>query len=119
MPLADKTSLHTAPESVAALPERYHTRWRDPFDALIGPALTVGVSILDVGCGRNPTIAPQERPPGCTYAALDLSSKELAKAPEGSYDAVLEGDVAERHPQLEGRFDLIVSWQVLEHVKPL
>jgi SAM-dependent methyltransferase len=30
-----------------------------------------------------------------------------------------ESDVARRVPELEGRFDLVVSWQVLEHVKLL
>jgi SAM-dependent methyltransferase len=30
-----------------------------------------------------------------------------------------ESDVVQRVPELENRFDLVVSWQVLEHVKPL
>ena len=43
----------------------------------------------------------------------------MAKAPTGSYDRTFEGDVTQRVPELDGYFDLIVSWQVLEHVKPL
>ena len=116
----DKNPEQNATDAVvAALPERYQKRWREPFDALIAPALIVGVSILDVGCGRRPVIAPEARPPGCRYVALDLSASELAKAPVNSYDAMFETDVAHRLRELEGCFDLVVSWQVLEHVKPL
>ncbi|MGE0543493.1 MAG: class I SAM-dependent methyltransferase [Dehalococcoidia bacterium] len=101
------------------LPDRYHERWRDAFDIRVQPSLVAGVRILDVGSGRTPTIPPDQRPEGCWYAGLDLSIAELQRAPEGSYNEMHVADVAHRVPELEGRFDLIVSWQVLEHVKPL
>lgn len=101
------------------LPPRYAEPWRAAFDARMQPALVPGVRILDVGSGRKPTIPVDQRPPGTCYAGLDLSASELRKAPPGSYDELHIADVARRQPQLEGRFDLIVSWQVLEHVKPL
>lgn len=102
-----------------ALPERYCGEWRGPFDARIACALRPGVHILDVGSGRNPSLAPAHRPPGCHYAELDISAAELGRAAPGSYDERWVQDVTDRVPELEGRFDLIVSWQVLEHVKPL
>jgi SAM-dependent methyltransferase len=40
---------------------------------------------------------------------------ELALA-RGEYDDVLVGDITVFDPRLENRFDLIVSWQVFEHV---
>ena len=43
----------------------------------------------------------------------------MEHAPEGSYDEMFVGDITKRVAELEGRFDLIICFQVLEHVKPL
>jgi SAM-dependent methyltransferase len=48
-----------------------------------------------------------------------VSPEELNKAPEGCYSETVVSDVALRVPELSGQFDLVLSWQVLEHVKPL
>jgi SAM-dependent methyltransferase len=101
------------------LPQRYGRDWLEPFNERIGAALVPGVRILDVGGGQSPSVAPAARPPGCRYVGLDTSGYELALAPTGSYDEVIVADVCQRVPALEGSFDLAVSWQVLEHVKPL
>ncbi|MGH2559517.1 MAG: class I SAM-dependent methyltransferase [Thermomicrobiales bacterium] len=101
------------------LPDRYHQPWRGPFDSRIEAALHPGIHILDVGAGRNPTIGPPARPPACHYAGLDVSPNELEAAGPGAYNETWVQDAARRVPELEGRFDLIVSWQVLEHVRPL
>jgi SAM-dependent methyltransferase len=101
------------------VPERYHEGWREPFDARLASALQPGVVVLDVGPGRRPTLPLDQRPPACHYAALDISEAELRRAPAGSYDEMWLSDVSHRVPDLEGRFDVVVSWQVLEHVKPL
>jgi SAM-dependent methyltransferase len=103
----------------AALPARYGAEWRGEFERRVAPLLRPGVRILDVGSGRRPAIPSAQRPPGCLYVGLDISLDELRSAPAGSYDQMRPGDVAELRPELEGRFDLAVSWQVLEHVKPL
>src|SRR5262245_31215661 len=95
------------------LPERYSQSWREPFDTRLSLSLIPGVCILDVGSGRRPTIPPEQRPVGCRYVGLDLSRTELAKAPAGSYDEMWESDVAQKVTELEGGFNLIVSWQVL------
>lgn len=103
----------------ARLPARYGEPWYEQFVSHAQRSLVPGVRILDVGSGRKPALAPERRPEGCFYAGLDLSRAELQSAPEGSYDAMIEGDATRPLSQLHDRFDLILSWQVLEHVKPL
>jgi SAM-dependent methyltransferase len=45
--------------------------------------------------------------------------KELREAPPGSYDDRLEWDIEQPLRSLCARFDLIVSWQALEHLANL
>jgi SAM-dependent methyltransferase len=98
---------------------RYREPWRRPFDCRLDALLTPGVRILDVGAGRNPTIPPARRPDGCHYVGLDLSSAELDVAPAGSYDEIWVADATTHLRNLDGRFDVVLSFQVLEHVKPM
>lgn len=91
---------------------------RDLFDSRAKPLLRPGATVLDVGAGRCPTFPPADRP-DCTYLGLDLSQAELDAAPAGSYESAVVSDVTTLVPELVGRCDAIVSWQVLEHVKPL
>lgn len=98
---------------------RYLEPWPRPWDDRLASELRPGMRILDVGSGRRPAIEPDRRPVGSTYVGLDLSLAELEAAPTGSYDEIVASDVVRFQPQLEERFDLVVSWQVLEHVKPL
>lgn len=100
-------------------PARYREPWREAFDIRVAESLVPGVRILDVGSGRAPTLPLGSRPANSFYAGLDLSQEELDRSPAGSYDATYTHDVVRHVPELEGQFDLIVSWQVLEHVKPL
>lgn len=101
------------------LPPRYELPWEEYFSELVSPSLVPASRILDVGSGRRPQIPAAARPPGVTYVGLDVSRKELEHAPAGSYDDVVVSDLARRVPALEDSFDLIVSWQVLEHVRSL
>jgi SAM-dependent methyltransferase len=101
------------------LPPRYDDFWRGPFVAELDGVLRPGIQILDIGSGADPTLAPEERPPGSHYVGLDISLEELNRAPAGSYDETHVSDVRKRVPELSERFDVIVSFQVLEHVKPL
>jgi SAM-dependent methyltransferase len=82
-------------------------------------ALRPGIRILDAGSGRHPALAVGDRPQGCLYVGLDISEEELAAAPPGTYDELHVGDVTQRIPSLEGSFDLVLCFQVLEHVRPL
>lgn len=102
------------------LPERYVPEfWLSTFRERLESSLRPGQAILDVGAGRAPTVTPAERPEGVRYVGLDISSAELAAAPDGSYDERVTGDVSQFIPEFEGRFDLALSYQVFEHVKPL
>ena len=75
------------------LPARYHTRWQDPFEDSIRARMRDAMTVLDVGSGRNPAVAPAERPPNTTYVGLDLSCEELQIAAPGSYDELVVADV--------------------------
>ena len=75
--------------------------------------------MLDLGGGVKPSVPPARRPAGLHYEGLDVSPDELQRAPRGSYDEIVVADATRRLPELEGRFDLVLSWLVLEHVKPL
>lgn len=101
------------------LPPRYLNGHRFLFDSYAEPLLRCGSSILDVGAGRSPTFPPAARPASCVYFGLDLSQAELDAAPPGSYDGSMASDVTEPIPALTERFDAVISWQVLEHVKSL
>jgi SAM-dependent methyltransferase len=96
-----------------------HKDWRAAFESAYRDALAPGAQVLDVGSGRRPTIPIDARPAGVTYVGLDISQRELEAAPPGSYDETHVSDVETPIPGLAGRFDLIVSWQVLEHVADL
>jgi SAM-dependent methyltransferase len=50
---------------------------------------------------------------------LDVSRAELLRAPSASYDEIVVADATEPTSELEGRFDLVVSWFALEHLRPL
>jgi SAM-dependent methyltransferase len=104
------------------LPARYHRPvWHlgERFDEAMLAALQPGMRILDLGSGRSPALWPKDRPHDATYAGLDISLTELQAAPAGSYDEMYQADATKRMPALENRFDLVVSFQVFEHVKPL
>ena len=100
------------------LPVRYGYRMQDAFLERLRPLLNPGVTILDVGAGRSPMMAPADRPPGCIYLGLDISAEELSAAGSAAYDVSFVHDIAEPLADLRN-VDVIVSWQVLEHVASL
>lgn len=101
------------------LPSRYGTRMQDAFLERLRPLLTPGVTVLDVGAGRSPTLAPADRPAGCRYLGLDISAKELEAAGPRAYDARYVFDIVEPLAPELCDVDVIISWQVLEHVSSL
>jgi len=104
------------------LPVRYHgypDSFHAPFAAAARRASSPGQRVLDVGSGRSATVPPGARPSGTWYVGNDISAGELALAPEGSYDDTVAADIRRFEPTLESAFDLVVSFQVLEHVRPL
>jgi len=105
------------------LPERYVAPptelWRYWFDRRVSELVRPGMQVLDVGSGRHPAIPLDRRPEGVRYVGLDIDPAELARAPVGSYDEQVVVDAVEFRPELEGRFDLVVSLFVFEHIRPL
>jgi SAM-dependent methyltransferase len=100
------------------LPDRYARQMQDEFFERARPLLVNGVAVLDVGAGRYPTIAPADRPDGCRYVGLDIEPEELEAAGPDSYDESIVADITTPLGRDE-EFDLVLSWQVLEHVTPL
>lgn len=100
------------------LPERYLQPWAARFDELLAPWLRPGMAVLDVGSGREPVLASQRRP-RLTYVGLDISRAELELAPPGAYDSVEIANITDHIPGLRRQFDVVLSYQVLEHVAPL
>jgi SAM-dependent methyltransferase len=98
---------------------RYETSWLEPFEQAIAPSLVPGVRVLDLGSGRNPFLEPETRPIDAHYAGFDLSNEELMAAGPTAYDELIVGDILREQPRLRGQFDLVISWQVLEHVRDL
>lgn len=99
--------------------ERYADNWREMFAEEYQPYLHEGMTILDVGSGRSPAIPIHQRPKYCRYIGLDISPDELEKAPFGSYNERYVQDLKLHEPALDDQIDLAISWQVLEHIKPL
>jgi len=108
-----------APADLRHLPARYRTRWQTPFDQAIEPKLFPGARILDLGSGRNPYLPLRERPVGSEYVGLDISADELGAASPEAYDQVVVADISVGLPDRCGQFDLVLSWQMLEHVADL
>ena len=100
------------------LPERYAYPMQWVLRDRLAPLLEPGVAILDVGSGRAPTLAPDALPPSCRYTGLDVSAEELATAPAEAYTDVLVHDITTPLPE-QSAYDIAISWQVLEHVRPL
>ena len=116
--MKDTAEAATERDQVAAgsLPPRYGAAWQQPFLDRVSTALRPGVRILDVGSGARPVVPPESRPRGCHYAGLDVSGAELNRAGPAAYDECIVADIGQASAQLQARFDLVVSWQVLEHV---
>jgi SAM-dependent methyltransferase len=98
------------------LPSRYGYPMQRRFLERLVPLLSPGVAILDVGAGRAPTLSPVARPADCRYVGMDISHDELRAAVPGSYDDIIVHDISFPLDRPFAPVDVIVSWQVLEHV---
>jgi 2-polyprenyl-6-hydroxyphenyl methylase/3-demethylubiquinone-9 3-methyltransferase len=95
---------------------RYDVNRRDYFNDRVRQVIRPGLAVLDVGSGRSPSVSIDTRDGIAHYAGLDISRSELEAAPPGSYDEVVVSDVTVFVDELRDRFDLALSWQMLEHV---
>ena len=118
--IVDEPPEELADVRAGRLPARYGQRLQDVFLDQLTPLLRPGMAILDVGAGRSPTISLAGRPLDCRYVGLDVSAHELQAAPPGAYQEMIVHDITRPVPITTGQlFDVVISWQVLEHVKPL
>lgn len=118
VPIPSAPALELPEVRAGRLPARYGISMQSVFLEHVSPLLKPDMAVLDVGAGRHPAIAPEHRPPGCRYVGLDISEPELRAAPSAAYDATITHDIT-RPLLCEQPFDLVLSWQVLEHVKPI
>jgi malonyl-CoA O-methyltransferase len=110
---------------------RGYDRWavvydhdRNPLLGLEGPVVRVavgdvrGLEVLDLGCGTGRhALWLADR--GATVTGVDFSERMLAEArrkPGAEVVQFIVHDVQDRLPFPDGRFDLVVSGLVLEHL---
>lgn len=78
------------------------------------------IRILDLGCGRALNFVELlRRHPETRYVGIEPLADEVRHARENlrGFDAeVLQGDAYDAHERLTERFDVVVSFSVLEHV---
>jgi SAM-dependent methyltransferase len=114
-----KTNRKSHADFADILPARYSEYWFDPFQREVADRLRPGMTILDIGGGRRPWLAPDQRPEDTTYVGLDPDGGEFEAAPPGVYDREIVADAVQHIPDLAGTVDLALSWQVFEHVSSL
>lgn len=100
------------------LPVRYHIRWQGPFEDNIHSRLE-GHDVARRRLGATPDYRPAGAPRPHHVRRPRHLGEELRSAGPDAYDELIVADVTSRVPQLVGRVDLAVSWQVFEHIKPL
>lgn len=75
------------------------------------------VRLLEIGGGRAPLLTPSEaEQAGVALTVNDIDAGELALAP-GSFQTAQFNVAGDFDPKLAGRFDLIASRMVFEHVR--
>ncbi len=75
------------------------------------------VRLLEVGGGRGPQLTPAQADElGVALTVNDIDARELSLAPAG-FETALFDIAGEVDPRFFGRFDLIYSRMVFEHVK--
>lgn len=111
-------------QSSANLPPRYtppplSSLFRRAFDVAVARHFPAARTVLDAGSGATPAVPPAKRQLEQEYVGLDISSAELARAGSDAYDESWPRDICVFEPSLEGRFDLVISMFLLEHVRPI
>lgn len=75
------------------------------------------VRVLEIGGGRGPLFTPEEaRAAGIALTVNDIDAHELSQAP-AAFDKAQFDVAGEVDPRWSGRFDLVISRMVFEHVR--
>lgn len=90
--------------------------WYGYHDFLLGLIGRTGAGrICEIGAGANPTLSVDEcRELRLEYTLLDISSSELAKAPDHYHK--VQADICRPLPNELPKFDLVFSKMLAEHV---
>ncbi len=83
---------------------------------LLAAGAPKGGRMLDVGCGDGRADA-WAREHGMAYHGVDYSSARIAKAEASGYGTYQVGDLYTVLPEIQERFDLIICFEVLEHLE--
>ncbi len=100
-------------------PDHYWFRWR--FRAAMalvrrhGMDTTAPLRVLEVGCGTGVLRAQFEGETGWTVDGADLNLAALERAPQGRGELYYY-DAMEQHPTLLGAYDVVILFDVLEHI---
>lgn len=97
--------------------EKTATDWHGDFVKLVESEIESrgATRICDIGGGANPALTPEfVAAHELDYSVLDISADELAKAPTGFHK--LQADLASPSFQAPGRFDVVFSVTVCEHI---
>ncbi len=88
---------------------------RDFIDNLVPQYLASGMTVYDVGGGKNPLIDPERKSAReLRVVGLDIDARELAAAPRGAYDQTIAADICTFRGEAEA--DLVICQALLEHV---
>jgi len=89
---------------------------RDYVDNLVRTYVRPGDLIYDVGGGKRPFFSAEEKhESSLRVTGIDISERELTRAPVGAYDEILACDIAEVAGRRDG--DVVICQAVLEHVR--
>lgn len=92
--------------------------YRNFSSEVIPKYLREGLTIYDIGGGKNPYISADIKEKlRCTVIGIDIDPNELKLAPHGVYDKIIVSDITEYKGPQDG--DLVISLALLEHVKDI
>jgi 2-polyprenyl-3-methyl-5-hydroxy-6-metoxy-1,4-benzoquinol methylase len=92
--------------------DSYYGLSRQDVVALLPPPLG---RVLDVGCGEGGAADPLRAAGASSIIGIELL-EEPAERARGRYDDVVVGDALTAVDELDGRFDTILCYDVLEHL---
>ena len=89
---------------------------RDFVDSLVPAYLGPGLTIYDIGGGKNPYLSPEEKARlQARVVGLDIDQDELDQAPPGAYDEIVCADISKHRG--DGQADIVICQALLEHVR--
>src|SRR5690349_4588297 len=100
---------------IADLDHFWMRRRFDVFRYLAGPLIRDAARIAEIGCGNGIVQTQIEQHYGVPVAGFDLNEFALKKN-VSSLSPVYCYDIHQRSPEFQARFDLVLLFDVLEHI---